>query len=387
MSDSLEPSPPADETTDEHMIGRESPSPMDDLPPVAPPSAGFIIQLFVVPGLIVLAVIAVYLLFGKLASGEQDWRSLVTELSNSNEHRRWRGAHGLAQMLQTDQERGSTTSPTSQNPLIIDKLTSLFEKELARKIPSEDDLKFQAFLARTMGLLDAPEKVVPVLREAMQAHYDLEVRKNAVAAVAVIAGRADKRGQKLNDAALVDDLIDLSADSQPLMRQVGAFTLGLIAGETAIVRLKVLLDDPDENTQLNAAIALARSESTSGLEVLQAVLAESSQPFDENSLTIEVGKITTDKGEVITNPRILKQIEVNNQRYQRDLRCDNALLAIQGLTGVLTAAQRTELVRLVEVVAGSKHLHKALRYKAEVTAQTLQRTNRNPKQIPSNKSE
>jgi len=44
----------------------------ENLPPVEPPSAGFIIQLFVVPGLIVLAIVGVYLLFGKLATVGQD---------------------------------------------------------------------------------------------------------------------------------------------------------------------------------------------------------------------------------------------------------------------------------------------------------------------------
>ena len=45
------------------------------LPPVEPPSAGFIVQLFVVPALIVLAVVGVWALFGKIASSDEDWRT------------------------------------------------------------------------------------------------------------------------------------------------------------------------------------------------------------------------------------------------------------------------------------------------------------------------
>ena len=44
----------------------------DDLPVVEPPSAGFILQLFMVPGLIVAAVIGVWALFGQISSSEQD---------------------------------------------------------------------------------------------------------------------------------------------------------------------------------------------------------------------------------------------------------------------------------------------------------------------------
>ena len=51
-----------------------------DLPPVEPPSARFIVQLFVVPGLIVAVIVGAWLLFGKLASAEQDWQKLVQDL-------------------------------------------------------------------------------------------------------------------------------------------------------------------------------------------------------------------------------------------------------------------------------------------------------------------
>ena len=66
--------------------------PLPDLPPVEPPSAKFIVQLFVVPGLIVAAIVGAWLLFGKLASAEQDWQALLADMKSSNEHRRGRGA-------------------------------------------------------------------------------------------------------------------------------------------------------------------------------------------------------------------------------------------------------------------------------------------------------
>ena len=50
---------------------------LPDLPPVEAPSAGFIVQLFVIPAVIVLVVVVVWLLFGKLAGGERDAMSYV----------------------------------------------------------------------------------------------------------------------------------------------------------------------------------------------------------------------------------------------------------------------------------------------------------------------
>ena len=51
-----------------------------DLPPVEAPSAGFIVQLFVIPAIVVAVVIFVWLLFGKLAGGERDPTEYVRRL-------------------------------------------------------------------------------------------------------------------------------------------------------------------------------------------------------------------------------------------------------------------------------------------------------------------
>ncbi|MEZ6061328.1 MAG: hypothetical protein R3C19_13370 [Planctomycetaceae bacterium] len=66
----------------------------EELPPVEPPSAGFIVQLFLIPALIVAAVIGVWALFGKLADSKTDWKQLVSELGSSNEHRRLASGSG-----------------------------------------------------------------------------------------------------------------------------------------------------------------------------------------------------------------------------------------------------------------------------------------------------
>lgn len=340
--------------------GGQSPSdetPPVDLPPVEPPSAGFIIQLFVVPGLIVLAVVGVWALFGQLAAGEQDWQSLIVELSNSNEHRRWRGAHGLAQMLQAEQERDSSGEKLTQNPVIIGKLTELFERELERTAPSESDIQFQAFLARTMGLLEANDKVLPLLREGMQPDHDREVRKNSVAAVALIASRARTAGETLGESGVIADLIDVSSDTDPLMRQVSAYTLGLVSSDAADDRLTVLLDDPDRNTQLNAAIAFARNDSTAGARVLETVLSESTDKFQPVGI----------EG---LNP-VEQTEETNNQLYQRDARLVNTLKAIESIAEQLSSSERETIGVQLEKVAESEHIKAPFRNRAETVRKQL----------------
>ncbi|MDB4743672.1 hypothetical protein OAF98_04230, partial [Planctomicrobium sp.] len=91
MSDSQ--LPPADDSHNSpNDVSQEdlSVSLPNDLPPVEPPSAGMIIQLFLVPAIIVAVIVGVYAAFGQLASQELDWRQLVTDVKSQNPHVRWR---------------------------------------------------------------------------------------------------------------------------------------------------------------------------------------------------------------------------------------------------------------------------------------------------------
>ena len=69
---SSDPSQPENDTAPPLTDG-EFESPDDPiLPPVEPPSAGFIVQLFLIPALIVAVILGVYLLFGQLAASEME---------------------------------------------------------------------------------------------------------------------------------------------------------------------------------------------------------------------------------------------------------------------------------------------------------------------------
>src|ERR1700682_3039466 len=70
-----------------------------DLPPVTPPSGRFIMQLFLVPGLIVAVVAAIVLGFGYLVSGARTTDHFLRDLDSSNADIRWRTALDLAQVL------------------------------------------------------------------------------------------------------------------------------------------------------------------------------------------------------------------------------------------------------------------------------------------------
>lgn len=295
----------------------------EDLPPVEPPSAGFIIQLFVVPGLIVVAIVGVYLLFGKLASGEQDWQSLLVELKHPNEHRRWRGALGLGQVLNADQKMGVRGHHLSRNREIAQSLADVLASELKRGGQNEPDLKYQAYLARTLGLFDLPEIVLPPLEQAMHSGNDREVRKNALSSIAVMADRFSTAKNRLTFPGLSNELVAVSRDDDPLIRQLSAFTLGLFSDSEAKDRLEVMLGDSDADTRINAAIGLARQGDSRGASVFKEVLTNAARPAEAEAV----------------------------DEVEHFLAIKNCIQAIVRVAPAFNPQERTELVTLLEPLA------------------------------------
>lgn len=280
----------------------------EELPPVTPPSAGYIIQLFLIPALIVAAVVAVWALFGKLADSENDWKQMVTELGSSNEHRRWRAALGLAQLLRNDSlapVEGEV--PLAEQPIIIDGLVTLLKTSLDAHPSGEketaENIKHQEFLTRTLSSLNADDKVLPILARAMSPEFDPEVRKSALMSVGAIAGRhfeaatgydpenpesdvslsAAKlplESPTISDAAVWTQLRSAAQDPDPVIRHLAGFTLGSISGPDAMEQLRVMLLDADPKAQANAAIGLARNGSTEGIDTVIRLLDEATVPFD-----------------------------------------------------------------------------------------------------------
>lgn len=333
----------------------------EDLPPVTPPSAGYIVQLFLIPALIVMVVVAVWALFGKLADSESDWQQLVSELGSSNEHRRWRAALGLAQLLRNEEITPPVDrEPLARHPLVINSLTELLSQSLKSQSPTEEDLSHQEYLARTLGALDADDKTLPVLAEAAQELHNIEVRKSALMSIAVIAGRRfdaitgysakdDKitpGGQTksvplekptISDAAVQQQLKLCAQDKEPVVRHLAAFAIGNVGGPDAMDLMKVMLLDGDRFARANAAVGLARNGSTEGVPVLIELLNESLLPFDGSAL----------KGKTANEV----QLAENNFQVEQPSLVRTCLRAVSDLWPRLSDSQKTELKSVVEKIS------------------------------------
>lgn len=337
----------------------------EELPPVTPPSAGYIVQLFLIPALIVMAVVAVWALFGKLADTESDWKRLVVELGSSNEHRRWRAAIGLSQLLRNEEiSPPDDRLPLAQEPLVVDSLTSLFSTSLSLTTPKEEDVTHQEFLARILGALDADQKTLPVLAEATKDSHSIEVRKSALMSLATIAGRhfdaatgysvnrtdenmADgvSPGSKvpldsptITDPAVLEQLKRSAQDPEPVIRHLAAFAIANVGGSDAMEQLKVmLLTDGNRFARANAAVGLARNGSTECVPTLIELITESLKPFDLESLRglSEQEQRLAENSFQVEQPQVVR----------------NCLRAINDLWEKLDASQRMELKPVVEKTA------------------------------------
>lgn len=304
----------------------------EDLPPVEPPSAGFIMQLFLVPGLIVAAVIAVWALFGKLSTSEQDWRQLVAEVRSNNEHRRWRGATGLAQMLRSDVELGESGNQLSTNPQVAKELATLLVELLNEPAQDEELTSQQSFLARTLGWLDSLEDSVPALIQATDEKHQTIVRSDALRSIALIAGRAKDNEQPLDRPEITERLIEVSQDSDPLIRQVCAFTLGLIPGDRVDQRLRVLAEDRDANTRINAAMGMSRRGMPEAFDALIALLKSANEPV--NPATME------------GDTEVEKKIRARSQENMNQVVLGNTLTALRDLADAITDEQRQQAITI-----------------------------------------
>ena len=244
--------------------------PVPDLPPVEAPSAGFIVQLFVIPAVVVFVVILVWLLFGKLAGGERDAMEYVRLIraSSSNWRAANRAAFELASLIQNDPRLAA-------DPRLVGELTDLLQHDLD-KVENPELTEYVALALGQFHTLDAVtasgKKVDPLaaLARAVQGSYPLNIR---VAAAKSLAQHAARDEGRLDDADAVAALAEAGKSGEPPLRQVCTFALGFFGGAAAEKALHEQLANDDRDTRYNAAVALARRADPAALAILREMLS------------------------------------------------------------------------------------------------------------------
>lgn len=300
------------------------------LPPVQPPTAGFLLQLFLIPMVIVSIIVLVWFAFSWLAHQGVDPHDLARSLRTRNDAS-WQKAYNLSNML-----RDPRNEQLKQDAELAKELAGVLEAELAVKLTSplpseavkgtpqevssrayqtEARVRLREYLCKALGEFELLQ-VAPVLAKAAlqeETPLDVTVRRRAVESLAVLASRVDLTEEELVVEALMQASRERSSNPQERLqrdelRAAAAFAMGTLGSEPALDRLASMLRDPYSNVRFNAATALARQGDIRCLETLAAML----DPDNPDSVADE----TTDEG------RKLKQAEV----------LGNAIRAIRKLT-------------------------------------------------------
>jgi HEAT repeat protein len=269
----------------------DSPRPaVESLPPVAPPTATFILQLFLIPLLIVTIVVLLWLLFGWLAHmGHDNAADLVRGIE--------RGDNGSGQLA--FELAGLLRSPDPKydalraDEALAKRLASFLERDLAEPLTRSDDKRVmrRMYLCRVIGEFHVPTGLDVLLKAAGEERdpVDVEIRFSALEAIASLA---DHCGQEaLRTSSVLDVVLAASratdgsasrststAGEAPLyrphaeLRAVAAYCLGVIGGDQATDRLAQMLHDPYPNARYNAATGLARDGDVRSEVVLREML-------------------------------------------------------------------------------------------------------------------
>jgi HEAT repeat protein len=264
-----EPTHAADPHHSENHRAAAPPPGLTDLPPVEAPSAGFIVQLFVIPAVVVLVVVVVWLLFGKLAGGERDAMEYVRLIraSSSNLRTANRAAFELASLIQNDPKLAS-------DPKLLGELTDLLDHDLDRA----EDPRITQYVALALGRFHTLEavagngqKVDPLaaLAHALGAKYPEGVR---IAAAASLAQHAARLNGRLDAPKAVDALNEAATRGDTALREMATYALGFF-GRDADRVLRDRLDDEDRFVRYNAAVALARRGDDAALAILREMLS------------------------------------------------------------------------------------------------------------------
>jgi len=214
------------------------------------PEQGFIRELsqfFIVPSLIVLLCVAVFIMFGLVATEGKGARDFLQEVRTSRGNDRWQAAFELSRALASHPELGEDSR------FVQEVITALREE-------GAEDPRVRRYLIialERLGSRDAAPVIIEALRDA-----DPEVRLHAARALAAL--------QDVPDA--VAPLSGLLDDDDPAVRKVAIYALGQTHDPEAIPRLEPLLDDPTEDVRWNAALALAVLGDPAGRPVIARML-------------------------------------------------------------------------------------------------------------------
>jgi hypothetical protein len=209
------------------------PKPDAALPPVQPPSGRFIIQLFVIPGLIILGGVLL-LMFISYLRRERDPSYFLQQLDSANPDVRWRGLTDLAQIIKRNEPAAQRWKADASFALdLTERLEAAFqelikeEKEIAAQIATSKEKNPELAWRKLRGQRD----YVSFLASAM-GEFHTPVGAPVLCTIAKHDASPDLKGNTLQRRKAVWALMNLGGNVQTFAK------LPVEQQQTAIAALK-----------------------------------------------------------------------------------------------------------------------------------------------------
>lgn len=223
-------------------------------PPVRQSTPFLVLQFFIFPLSIVAVCVAVFVVFGMIASEGKGAREHLADVRTGGANRRWQAAYELAKVLQAGKD------PALTDPTFTGEVAKVFEES------SADDPRVRRYLALALGRI-GDRRAVPALLKAVDdagaegSRADPETQVYAVWALGVIG-----------DPQAVPRLVTLARSEDAGLRKAAVHALGAFPGEDSRGALVTALADPVADVRWNAAVALARRRDPAAAPVLLAMM-------------------------------------------------------------------------------------------------------------------
>lgn len=246
------------------------------LPNVEPPTAGFLLQLFFIPMLIVGIIVSLWLGFSWFAQAGADPLQLVAELERGG-GQAWSRALTLADVL-----RDPHYAKLKHDPEFAERLAKVLDRQITEGDQEDGAIGMRKFLSRALGEFFVPQ-VLPTLVKAAtieRSRKEADVRIFALEGLAILANNcgpevvlADPNLQAAIQKALEErGNDDTDHEIRDRLHERAAFLLGVLGGKEQLDRLATLQEDASPNVRFNATLGLARQGDQRASRGLEAML-------------------------------------------------------------------------------------------------------------------
>lgn len=227
---------------------QDAPEPHASLDVPKESSRTILFQFVVFPLGVVMIGVAIFFLFGKLASDQQTIPDYLNEVQSGGRRERWQAAYQLSQLINVGEAK--------KYPNLVEQVTTIYRQA------KTDDPRIRRYLSMVLGNL-GDRRATPVLVEALS---DPDVETRIYAALAL--GR-------LKDPQAVPRLLEVFRSDENDVRKAAAYALGELGDRRAVPALAAAFEDQKPDVRYNAAIAMARLGETSAIGVVREMLDRS----------------------------------------------------------------------------------------------------------------